>query len=102
MTAASAEEVAELLGERAEESIVERIAAVGASVDEIHEAVDDLDFQLRFGEPRPPSSPHVKDVRAILEELPYFEDLLDDGTEEDEEYEGLTVVEAEDLNPDNR
>jgi hypothetical protein len=99
MTAATADEIAELLGERAEESIVDRIAHLGASVDEVYEAIADLEFQLRFDEERAPSSPRVKEIRTILEELPYVEDVLTDPDEDDDEHEGLSVIEGDDLNP---
>lgn len=96
MTPASADEIAELLGERAEESIVERVANVGASIEEVRDAVEDLDFEVRFGEERTPASPRVKEVRTILEELPYFEDLVPEPAEdEDEELQGLTVIDGE-------
>ena len=101
---ATEEDIAELLGPRAEESIVERIASTGASIDEVREAFEDLEFQARFAEERPPTSPAVEEVRAILEEMPYFEELAEEagaGGEAEEpdqlEDEGLTLIEPEEL-----
>ena len=94
MARASEEEIAELLGDRADESIVERVANVGASIDQVREALEDLDFELRFGEVREPLSAIIEEVRSILEELPHFDDLLDQTAthEDDDEHEGLTVI----------
>lgn len=97
MTAANADEVAELLGDRADEAIVERIVHLGASLDEVSEALDDLDYQTRFGEPREASSPKIEELRSILEELPYFEDVLAEAAEDEDEAEGLRVMDPEEL-----
>ncbi len=98
MTPATADEIADLLGERADDTLVERIAAVGASIDEIGEAFDDYEYERRFGETRESSSARVEEVREILEELPQGEDILAESeVEEKDEIEGLTVIEGEDL-----
>lgn len=100
-TAANADEVAELLGDAVDESIVDRIVDVGASIDEVQEAIDELEFQRRFGEVRNGSTRAVDEVRAILEEVPVVADeppvavLLEDDA--DEEHEGLRVIEADEL-----
>lgn len=97
-SAASSEDVAELLGERADESIVERVVATGASLAQISEALDDLEHEVRFDEHRDPSSPMVAEVRTILEELPFEKERVyatDDEAEPEEEE--LTIVDAEDL-----
>jgi hypothetical protein len=96
MTPATTEDIAEVLGDHVNESIIERIAAVGASIDEIGEAIDDLDYERRYGESREASSSRVDEVRTILEELPApaAEELDSDA---DEEHEGLTIVDADEL-----
>jgi Fe-S-cluster formation regulator IscX/YfhJ len=86
--------VAELLGERADEKIVERIVNVGASFDEVSEALDDLDHQMRFREEREPASSRIAELRSILEELPYFDD---DSGEVEAADEGLRIVDADEL-----
>lgn len=69
MNAASHQEIAAVLGE-VDDLIVQRIADTGASLDEIGEALDQLEDELQFGEEdRLPTSPRVAQVRAILEEL---------------------------------
>jgi hypothetical protein len=78
MTPATLDEVAELLGERVDPSIVERILATGASVDQIAEAIEDIEHEVRLDERRVAASPEVAEVRTILEELP-FKDDGDDG-----------------------
>ncbi len=99
MTRATADEIADVLGDDIDEIFIERIAAVGASVDELGEAVDDLDYERRYGEAREPSSRRVEEVRAILEELrESAEEELE--PDEEEELEGLRVVEADELGPD--
>ena len=42
------DEIAELLVDRADEAIVERVANIGATVDEVAEAIEHLDYQTRF------------------------------------------------------
>jgi hypothetical protein len=49
--------------------VAERIAAVGASADELGAALDDLDHERRFGERRVPASTKIAEVREILEEV---------------------------------
>jgi hypothetical protein len=96
MATASTNEVAELLGDRADEALVERVASVGASLDEIAEAIEDLHFQREYGEDREPSSPKVDEIRMILED--YFEPDHDASPSDDDgDDDGLTIVDAEEL-----
>ena len=96
MANASADEIAELLGDRADDAIVERIVNLGASVDEVAEALDDLEYELRFGEPRTAASAKIDELRQILEELPPDEDaLVEPDVRDEDEHEGLSVVEVE-------
>lgn len=68
MTATHAQ-IAELLGD-VDDLFVKRIEDTGASLDEIGEALGDLESEDVLGEPAHiPSSPRVAEVRAILEEL---------------------------------
>jgi hypothetical protein len=69
MTAPSVkrEEVAGLLG-NVDDTIAERIAGTGATVDELGAALDDLDHERRFGERRVPASTKIAEVREILQE----------------------------------
>jgi hypothetical protein len=98
MTNASADDIAELLGDRADDAIVERIASLGASVDEVAEALDDLEYELRFGEPRIAASAKIEEIRQILEELPLDEDtLVEPDVRDEDEHEGLSVVDLEEL-----
>jgi hypothetical protein len=94
---AGPDDVAELLGERADETIIDRIVNVGASFDEVSEALDDLEYQMRFDEEREPASLRIAEVRSILEELPYFDDIVPDEQIEDSDHEGLRIVEADEL-----
>jgi hypothetical protein len=68
MSAATPQEIAELLGIRAEARLIVSIAHLGASSDEIVEALADLCFERRCGEPRKASSPHIAELRAILDD----------------------------------
>lgn len=99
MTRATTEDLAELLGDEVDESTIERIAAVGASIDEIGEAIDNLDYERRYREPRESSSYRVEEVRSILEELPAsaMEGAPEAESERAEEHEGLIVVEPDEL-----
>ena len=64
---ASREEIAAMLGE-VDSSYLDRVLDIGASVDEIGEAMDDLEH--RFAELRhEPSSIRVAQVRTVLAEL---------------------------------
>jgi len=63
----SREEVVDLLGD-VDNNIAERIAGIGATVDEIGAAIDDLDHERRFGERRIPASTKIAEVRGVLEE----------------------------------
>jgi DNA-binding transcriptional MerR regulator len=79
MNAASYQEIAAVLGD-VDDLIVQRIADTGASLDEIGEALDQLEDQLQWGEEeRMPTSPRVAQVRSILEEL--VDDLADEDYE---------------------
>jgi len=76
MSVANQEEILELLGE-VDDLIVERLMATGASLDEIGEALDDIEDDRRFAEERHVgSSERVLAVRAILEDL--LEDAVDE------------------------
>jgi hypothetical protein len=67
MPPATREEVAALLGD-VDDSYVDRVLDTGASLDEIGEAIDDLEGKLT--EPRHvPSTVSVAEVHEILEEL---------------------------------
>ena len=93
------EEIADLLGDDVDEAFIERIASVGPSVDELGEAIDDLDYERRYGEAREASSHKVEETRGILEEL--RESASAEADSEDEEVnEGLRVVEADELGPE--
>ena len=61
------------------------------------EAIDDLDYERRYGEPREAASQRVEEVRSILEELLPESESDGDEPEPSEEHEGLTVVEADEL-----
>jgi DNA-binding transcriptional MerR regulator len=74
MTTASHDEIVELLGD-VDELMVKRIEDTGASIDEIGEALSDLQDEGVVGRALA-SSPRVVEVRAILAEM------LDD-TEQD-------------------
>ena len=63
----SREEVSDLLGD-VDPTMAERIAATGATADELGAALDDLDHERRFGERRIPASTKIAEVREILEE----------------------------------
>jgi hypothetical protein len=65
---ASTEEVGELLGE-ADESVIERVVETGASIDEIAEALEDLEVERRSGPQRTPSSARILELRHILQDL---------------------------------
>lgn len=63
---ASREEVAELVGD-VDSAYVDRILDTEASIDEIGEAIDDLEG--RFAAPHIPSSTRVARVLAVLREM---------------------------------
>jgi len=76
MTTANYQQIVELLGD-VDPLFVKRIKDTGASVEEIGEALSDVESE-RFGaERRLVSSPRVGEVRAILDEM------LDDPEEEE-------------------
>jgi hypothetical protein len=104
MATASANEVAELLGDRADDAIVERILGFGASIDEVAEAIRDVEFQREYGEEREPSSEKVDELRVMLEEVfdaddggGFVPDALVPGVDEEDDDEGLTIVGPEEL-----
>jgi hypothetical protein len=103
MAAATIDEIAELIGDRADEAFVDRIANLGPTTDEIAEALDDLEYSRRYGEQRVSGSARVEEVRAILEELPRADPLPEladvDGLEgEDEDInDGLSIVSGDEL-----
>jgi hypothetical protein len=105
MTTATMEDIAELLGDRADDVAVERIANLGASEAEVAEAIDDYDYERRLGEPRMAASPKIEEIRQILEELLGFEEaeapppVRDD---EEDEFQGLTVVDPEALGAESQ
>ncbi len=100
MSAATADEIGELLEDRAiDETIVERLVSTGASLDEIAEAMEDVEYEARFGEVREASSARIEEVRTLLATLAH-DDLDDDLDEDDEDDEGLTVVEVDELEPE--
>jgi hypothetical protein len=69
MNTATAEEVTGLLGE-VDPIVVDRILAIGASAEEVGEALAEIEDEDGYGElHHPPSSPRVAEVRAVLEEL---------------------------------
>jgi hypothetical protein len=76
MTTASYQQIVELLGD-VDPLFVKRIEDTGASVEEIGEALSDVESERFGGERRMVSSPRVGEVRAILD------DMLDDPEEED-------------------
>jgi DNA-binding transcriptional MerR regulator len=67
MTTASHDQIVELLGD-VDELIVKRIEETGASIDEIGEALSDLQDDGFAARP-PASSARVVEVRAILAEM---------------------------------
>jgi hypothetical protein len=67
-TSVSREEVADLLGD-VDATVADRIAATGATVDELGAALDDLDQERRLGARRIPASAKIAELREILEEL---------------------------------
>lgn len=76
MTTATHAQIVELLGD-VDELYVKRLEDTGASLDEIGEALGDLEDEDRLGEPpRMATSPRVAEVRTILEEL--LDDTEDD------------------------
>jgi DNA-binding transcriptional MerR regulator len=76
MTTASYEQIVELLGD-ADPLYVKRIEETGASLDEIGEALSDLEDERSGQARRIASSGRVLEVRAILDEL------LDEPEDED-------------------
>lgn len=96
MAHATEDEISDLLGDRTDDAIVERIANLDVTVDEVSEAIDDHDHEARFGEARVAASPKIAEIRAILEELPTEENVLGANDHEDE-HEGLTIMEPEEL-----
>jgi hypothetical protein len=78
---ATANDVSRLLGD-VDQLVVERILSTGASVDEIDEALREVEDEQGFGEePHQPSSPAVAEVRSVLYELA----VLDGDNPDDED-----------------
>jgi hypothetical protein len=71
MSTATRDEIFDLLGDRANEAIVDRIAGVGASLDEITEAIYDDDYLRQYGEERAVCSLKIDQIRVILEDLSF-------------------------------
>ena len=68
MTPASSEELVAILGE-VDELTIKRLLEIRASIDEVGEALDELEDE-RFGEERRiPSTTRVAEVRSVLDEL---------------------------------
>lgn len=97
MISASAEEIAEILGGRATDAIVKRIVKLGASTNEVAEALDDLDYERRSGEPRRAASGKIDEIRQILEELSLGGNTLEQEPGEADELEDLSVIGADEL-----
>jgi hypothetical protein len=76
MTPATADQLAELLGEL-DTFTIERILDTGATVDEVTEARAGLEDERRFGEPHDPTTVRVASVRVILDELTDDDDESD-------------------------
>ena len=80
----SRNEVSAILGE-IDPLIIERVVDTGASIDEIAEALGELEDAVGFGDAhRIPSSSRVIEVRVIVAEL------LADEQDTDEEYRVVT------------
>jgi hypothetical protein len=78
---ATATDVNRLLGD-VDPLVLERILAVGATPDEIAEALRVVEQERGFGEePHEPSSPRVAEVRAVIDDLA----VLDGDVEPDED-----------------
>jgi len=78
MSTATYQQIVELLGD-VDPLFVNRIEATGASIDEVNEALAQVEGD-QFGEERcADSSPRVAEVRAILEEI--FDDPEDEPQE---------------------
>ena len=68
MTTASYQQIVELVGE-VDPLFVKRIEDTGASLEEIGEALSDVESERLGAERRLVSSPRVAEVRAILDEV---------------------------------
>jgi DNA-binding transcriptional MerR regulator len=68
MTTASYQQIVEMVGE-VDPLFVKRIEDTGASLEEIGEALSDVESERLGGERRLVSSPRVAEVRAILDEV---------------------------------
>jgi hypothetical protein len=93
---ATHDEVAELLGDAVDDSIIDRIVLTGASVDDIADAIEDVEHEVRFDERRMPTSTLVAEVRSIIEELPFDDEVeyVRDDDERIERDEGIQVVDG--------
>ena len=76
MTTATHAQIVELLGD-VDDLFVKRIEDTGASLEEIGEALSDVESERLGAERRLVSSPRVAEVRAILDEV------LDDPDDEE-------------------
>lgn len=65
---ATAEDVENVLGD-VDGFVVKRVLDTGATLDEIAEALADIEVERELGERRVPTSARVAEVREILEEL---------------------------------
>ncbi|HET7504123.1 MAG TPA: hypothetical protein VFK02_24045 [Kofleriaceae bacterium] len=77
MTSATYDQIVGMLGD-VDPLFIKRLEDTGASVDEVGEALGDLESERDGGERRVASSSRVAEVRAILEEM-----LAEDEDEED-------------------
>ena len=81
-TPASSKDIHAMLGDL-DPLVVERLVATGATIEEIDEALREIEDEHGFGEMvHVPSSPRVAEVRAVLDEL----EVLDDDNVEDVEH----------------
>lgn len=79
---ATATDVNRLLGD-VDPLVLERILETGATPDEIGEALRVVEDERGFGEePRPPSSPRVAEVRAVLDEMSVLDSDVDPDLED--------------------
>jgi hypothetical protein len=75
---ANADDVQRMLGD-IDPLIAERILSTGATVDEIDEALREIEDERGFGEAiHVASSPRVSEVRAVLDELEVLDQPVDE------------------------
>jgi hypothetical protein len=68
MTSTTTEDLEEVLGD-IDTFTIERILDTHATVEEVAEALSDLEDERRFGERREATTARVAEVRAILEDM---------------------------------